>query len=104
MNIEIKDFEDLEGNVQNALIADPLSKEELMRLGVAVGRLITMNVQDNANRMAIIKQLYATAVWQIANDNGGFISESDEATADLMIREYIREMEEKNRYEEILLK
>ena len=103
MNIEIKDIEDLQGRLQTALRADPMSKQELIRLGVVIGRLISRNVEDNANRMAILKQIYTTAGWQIVHDTGALISEADEATAFMMLEEYIREIQEKNGIDEILL-
>ena len=92
MNIEIKDFEDLEGNVQTGLLTDPMDLKDLQKLGPVIGRLITMNVKDKANMMAILKQIYTAAGWQIVRDSDGFISEEDDRLSDILLEGYVDEI------------
>lgn len=103
MNIEIKTFEDMDGNLQTGLVAEKLSIEELLRLGPVIGRLITMSLKEKTNCMAVLKQIYTSAGWQIVTDFGEFVSDEEDKVSDLLLEDFIKEKEQKGLEKELFV-
>lgn len=103
MNIEIKTYEDLEGNLQTAMSSDKMGIEELLKLGPILGRLITMNINNRTNMMALLKLIYVAAGWQIAHDTEAFISDVEEVLAWMLMESYVKEIKDEGNVNDILL-